>query len=162
MEEATARRYHRFLISELITVFVCGYLIYTVDATLGYGGDPRFMLPGVILIFALLQNCGYWLYRYLKATGRISNVQPVLKIFGFLKKLTPVCLLSYPVYLIFMAATDFSSLSALITFFGAVIFALSLVEHIGMYYIDIKNMSRGGRKQPSELAAELRDKGGQA
>ncbi|MDO4287549.1 MAG: hypothetical protein Q4C55_00025 [Eubacterium sp.] len=159
MEEENARRYHRFLVSELITVFVCGYLIYTVDTTLGYGTDLRFMIPGALLILVLLQNCGYWGYRYLLARGRVSDRRRVLKIFAFFKRLMPVLFLLYPAGLIFEIFTDASKILALITLFGGIVFILALVEHIGMYYIDIKRM-KGGKRQPSELAAELSDKGG--
>ncbi len=151
----TARQYHRNLISELITAFVCAYLIYAVCTTLGYGLDLRFLIPGIILILVLLQNCFYWFYRYRSLSEKSFNTQQALVIFSVMKKIMPFVFAVYPIYLMILAFTAPQTLTALITLLGAIITLLALIEYLNLYHFDLRVSIQTGQKQPSALARIL-------
>lgn len=154
MDNKDAKQCHRLFISELATMVVCGYLVYLLSTTLEGGADLRLILPGAILIFTLLQGCGYWLYRDRQAAGKPVNQPAVLRGFTLLKKLTPVVIALYPLYLIVLLFTNRGALFVPFNLFGLILLFFSTAEYINYYYFDM-NIWNFKARRPSDLSSEL-------
>lgn len=154
MENKDAKQCHKLFISELVTLIICGYLVYLLSSTLESGLDIRLILPGAILVFTLLQGCGYWLYRERAAAGKSVNRELILKAFMLLKKITPFIIGIYPLFLVVMLIMKPGAILMPFNLFGLILLFFSVIEYINYYYFDV-NIWNFKRRNPSELAAEL-------
>ncbi|MEF9919385.1 MAG: hypothetical protein RR790_09010, partial [Eubacterium sp.] len=100
MEKRDAKQIHRIFISEVATTLICIYIIYLLSKTLESGLDIRLIIPGIILIFVLLQGCVYWYLRDRKIKGLPFNTTVFLKTYRILKKITPYVISVYPLFLV--------------------------------------------------------------
>ncbi|WP_195269786.1 hypothetical protein [Eubacterium sp. 1001713B170207_170306_E7] len=154
MDNKDAKQCHRLFLSELATMVVCGYLVYLLSTTLEGGLDIRLMLPGGILIFTLLQGCGYWLYRDRAASGNPVNRAAVLRIFSLLKRVTPFVIGLYPLLLFVLLFADRSALFVPFNLFGLILLFFSIAEYVNYYHFSM-NIWNFKARTPSDLSEEL-------
>ena len=120
---------------------VCGYLVYLLSTTLEGGLDIRLILPGAVLIFTLLQGCGYWLYRDQAASGKSVNRTTVLRIFSLLKRVTPFVIGLYPLFLLVLLFADRGALFVPFNLFGLILLFFSIAEYVNYYYFSMNTVS---------------------
>ncbi|MEG0377178.1 MAG: hypothetical protein RR614_01730 [Eubacterium sp.] len=154
MENKDAKQCHKIFISELITMIICGYLVYLLSSTLETGLDIRLILPGAILIFTLLQGCGYWLYRDRSASGKSVDRELIMKAFVLLKKITPFVIAVYPLFLVVMLIMKPGAILMPFNLFGLILLFFSVIEYINYYHFDV-NIWNFKARNPSDLAREL-------
>ncbi|MEG0377467.1 MAG: hypothetical protein RR614_03205 [Eubacterium sp.] len=154
MDEKNIKQIHKIFISEIATTFICGYIIYLLSTTLASGLDMRLIIPGVILIFVLLQGCVYWFFRDREANGKPYNSAIFLKIYGFLKKLTPYIILLYPLFLLYLLLFNRELLFVPFNVFGLILLFFAVIEYINYYYFNV-NIGNMRTRIPSDLAVQL-------
>jgi len=154
MKEKSKKELNQLYMSELITAFVCGSLIYVLSESPGGALDIRLILPGAILIFIILESAGYWFYRYQLTENPGVHYAWVMPLFSFLKKLNPFLFILYPLLCLYLLIFDPGSLLVPMNFFGLILYAFSILENINYFYynINIRNLKT---KNPSELAIDL-------
>ena len=154
MDNKDAKQCHRLFLSELATMVVCGYLVYLLSTTLEGGLDIRLILPGAVLILTLLQGCGYWLYRDQAASGKSVNRTTVLRIFYLLKRITPIVIGLYPLFLLVLLFADRGALFVPFNLFGLILLFFSIAEYVNYYYFSM-NIWNFKTRSPSDLSVEL-------
>lgn len=154
MENKDPKQCHKIFISELITMVICGYLVYLLSSTLESGLDIRLILPGAILIFTLLQGCGYWLYRDRAASNKPVDRTLIMKGFVLLKKITPFVIGIYPLFLIVMLIMKPGAILMPFNLFGLILLFFSIIEYINYYHFDV-NIWNFKTRNPSDLAKDL-------
>ena len=154
MDNKDAKQCHRLFLSELATMVVCGYLVYLLSTTLEGGLDIRLILPGAVLIFTLFQGCGYWLYRDQAASGKSVNRTTVLRIFSLLKRVTPVVIGLYPLFLLVLLFADRGALFVPFNLFGLILLFFSIAEYVNYYYFSMIIWNFKSRSR-SALSIEL-------
>ena len=154
MDNKDAKQCHRLFLSELATMVVCGYLVYLLSTTLEGCLDIRLILPGAVLIFTLLQGCGYWLYRDQAAAGNSFSPTTVLRIFSLLKRVTPFVIGLYPLFLLVLLFADRGALFVPFNLFGLILLFFSIAEYVNYYYFSM-NIWNFKTRSPSDLSVEL-------
>ncbi|MGL6291909.1 hypothetical protein [Eubacterium aggregans] len=145
---------HKLFISELVTAFICGYIIYGLAGTLETGLDLRLIIPGAILIFVLLQGTAYWYCRRQEARSVFMDRPLILKIFALLKKATHYVLCLYPLLIIYLLLREPQQLWVPFNVFGTILWAFALIEFTNNYYFSVR-LGNLKHRTPSDLALEL-------
>ncbi|MBK5244887.1 MAG: hypothetical protein JJE18_07670 [Eubacteriaceae bacterium] len=154
MEEKAKKELNQLYMSELITAFVCGALIYVLSESPGGALDIRLILPGAILIFIILESAGYWFYRHQLAENPGVHYAWIMPLFSFLKKLNPYLFFLYPLLCLYLLIFYPGSLLVPMNFFGLILYSFSILENINYFYYSI-NFRNLKTKIPSELARDL-------
>ncbi|KNZ43186.1 hypothetical protein [Acetobacterium bakii] len=154
MEEKSKKELNRLYMSELVTVLVCGSLIYMLsDSSMGQL-DIRLIIPGSILIFIILQSAGYWYYRYRLAENPGTDYPWVMPLFSIFKKTNRVLFFSYPIFCIYLLIVDQGMLFIPMNIFGLILYGFSILENINYFYYNV-TIGNLRAKMPSDLAIEL-------
>jgi len=154
MEEKSKKELNRLYMSELVTVLVCGSLIYMLsDSSVGQL-DIRLIIPGSILIFIILQSAGYWYYRYQLAENPGTDYSWVMPLFSILKRTNRVLFFLYPLFCIYLLVIDRGMLFIPMNIFGLILYGFSILENINYFYYNV-TIGNLKTKMPSDLAIEL-------
>ena len=154
MKENSKKELNRLYMSEIITAFVCGSLIYMLSESPGGELDIRLLLPGAILIFIVLESAGYWFYRHQLIDNPEGHYSWVMPLFSHLKKLNRYLFILYPLLYLYLLIIDPGELFVPMNLFGLILYAFSIFENINYFYYTI-NIGNLKTKAPSELALDL-------
>lgn len=154
MEQKSKKELNQLYMSELVTAFVCGSLIYMLSESPGGALDIRLILPGAILIFIILESAGYWFYRHQLVLNPGSHYSWVMPVFSLLKKLNRYLFILYPMLCVYFLVFDPARFFVPMNFFGLILYAFSILENTNYFYYNI-NLRNLKTKNPSELALDL-------
>jgi len=154
MEKKSKKELNRLYMSELVTVLVCGSLIYMLsDSSVGQL-DIRLLIPGSILIFIILESAGYWFYRFQLAENPKTDYPWVMPVFSLLKKTNLVLFFLYPLFCLYLLIIDQSMLFIPMNIFGLILYGFSILENINYFYYNV-TIGNFKTKLPSDLAIDL-------
>jgi|LGOV01.1.fsa_nt_gb hypothetical protein len=154
MKKNSIKEIHKLYISEIVTAFVCGSIIYMLSESTGNELDARLLLPGSILIFIILESAGYWYYRYQQLQYPEKHFSWVIPLYSFFKKATPFLFILYPMYCLYLFVTHPETLLIPMTIFGLILYFFSIGEYIN-YFIYPLNLNNFKTKNISELSYEI-------
>ena len=156
MTEKSKKELYRLYMSELVTAMICGLLMYALTDSTDQPLDLRLLLPGVILIFIVLQSAGYWYYRHYQIDHAGASFAWIMPLYSILKKLNRFLFVLYPLFCLYLLVTNPTGFFVTMNIFGLILYVFSIIEHINYYHYSVQ-LANLGHKVPSELSIELSD-----
>ncbi len=129
--------YRRLIISEVVTMIVCGMIIYELMKLHGSMWDMRLLLPGAILLIMLAQGAVWWWYKMLLCGSERFREDAFMRFFRFFNQADPYIIAIYPVYILIVLLTNRAAFFSPLNIFGCLLDVFAAVEYINYYKMSL-------------------------
>ncbi|MGI6108426.1 MAG: hypothetical protein ACOYB8_01095 [Eubacteriaceae bacterium] len=154
--EKKYKEYKKLMLSEVVTAIVVGALIYEIMDINGSYTDLNLIIPGVLLVFILLQGAGFQYYRMLTCGNKRFDEEQAVHAFDLLDKIDPWLFAVYPVYLIAALIMSPATVEQPTIIYGVLTVVIAALEYCN-YYKQSLSYRNWSEKEPSDICKMLRE-----